>query len=161
MLTIDTLKFPTEYDIMVCAYAARLSHKSNKQSDIYSDIQLLHTLVKNGDDHAKCVRGLDVTYLMCAPRYFWQEYVTYSIGNQQLGSESTMHSSPKFATEEEFLNWKQFLPEGTMQQRMFKTSYQTLRRMYKARRHHRLPEWKNDFCKWVECLPWAKDLIIF
>ena len=31
-------------------------------------------------------------------------------------------------------------------------NYQTLRKMYFARQHHKLQEWK-DFCKWIETLP--------
>ena len=38
-------------------------------------------------------------------------------------------------------------------------SYQTLRRIYKQRLHHRLPEFQQ-FCKWIETLPLAKELIL-
>ena len=70
-----------------------------------------------------------------------------------------MHSAPKFETEQDFVEYKRNITEGTFQLRMFKTSYQTLRRMYYARRNHRLPEWK-EFCKWIEELPYAKELIL-
>lgn len=38
------------------------------------------------------------------------------------------------------------------------TNYQQLRTMYKQRKNHRLPEWQ-EFCKWIESLPYAKELI--
>jgi hypothetical protein len=93
-----------------------------------------------------------------APRYFWHEFVTYRLGCEQLGSESTMHDQPKLS-EEELVAWKAQLPEGTMQKRIFVINYQALRRMYKQRKNHRLPEWKF-FCNWIEGLPYAKELIV-
>ena len=38
------------------------------------------------------------------------------------------------------------------------TNYQQLRTIYRQRKTHRLPEWR-EFCKWVETLPYAKELI--
>lgn len=143
-----------------CADASRLSHK-NKTHNIsfVNQINLLARLVLHGDDEAKSLRGLQVYYSLTAPRYFWHEFVTYRIGNEQLGSESTMHSAPKFETEDAFLHWKENLTEGALQTRYFMTNYQTLRRMYFARRNHRLPHWR-EFCAWIETLPYAKELII-
>ena len=37
-------------------------------------------------------------------------------------------------------------------------NYQTLRKMYFARQHHKLQEWK-DFCEIIEELPYGKELI--
>lgn len=39
------------------------------------------------------------------------------------------------------------------------TNYQQLKTIYYQRRNHRLPEWK-EFCKWVETLPYFKELIL-
>jgi hypothetical protein len=38
------------------------------------------------------------------------------------------------------------------------TNYQQLRTIYKQRKNHRLPEWK-EFCGWIESLPYANELI--
>ena len=38
------------------------------------------------------------------------------------------------------------------------TNYQQLRTIYRQRKNHRLPEWR-EFCGWVETLPFAKELI--
>lgn len=58
------------------------------------------------------------------------------------------------------LRAKRMLPEGFLQMRTWDTTYAELRNMYFQRRHHRLKEeWINTFCKWVESLPYAKELI--
>ena len=39
------------------------------------------------------------------------------------------------------------------------TNYRCLRNIYMQRKDHRLPEWRA-FCKWVETLPYAEELLI-
>lgn len=39
------------------------------------------------------------------------------------------------------------------------TNYRCLKNIYKQRKNHRLPEWR-EFCRWVETLPYAKELIL-
>lgn len=57
---------------------------------------------------------------------------------------------------------KRMLPEGFLQMRTFDTNYAELRNMYFQRKHHRLKEeWIEAFCKWVESLPYAKELIMY
>ena len=57
---------------------------------------------------------------------------------------------------------KRMLPEGFEQMRTWDTNYAELRNMYFQRRHHRLQEeWVDTFCKWVETLPYAKELIMY
>lgn len=57
---------------------------------------------------------------------------------------------------------KRLLPEGFMQKRTWDTNYQELRTMYFQRQNHRLKEeWCNTFCKWVESLPYANELILY
>lgn len=56
------------------------------------DNKLMSTLVKRGDEHAKCIRGLIVYAEISAPLSFWSEADTYRIGTERLSSESTMHT---------------------------------------------------------------------
>ena len=57
---------------------------------------------------------------------------------------------------------KRMLPEGFLQMRTFDTNYAELRNMYFQRKNHRLKEeWIDIFCKWVESLPYAKELIMY
>lgn len=122
------------------------------------DLSLLSSLVKNGDEHAKVLRGVTVWCEINAPRYWWQEMVTYRIGAECLSSESTMHIEGKGLPEDKLIEMKERLTEGKMQKRIVMLSYQTLRRIYKQRKNHRLPQWKK-FCKWIETLPFADYLI--
>lgn len=39
------------------------------------------------------------------------------------------------------------------------TNYRSLKTIYSQRKNHRLPEWR-EFCKWIETLPYAKELIL-
>ena len=56
---------------------------------------------------------------------------------------------------------KRMLPEGFDQMRTWDTNYAEIRNMYFQRRHHRLKEeWIDTFCKWVEELPYAQELIL-
>lgn len=144
MFSVKLLRGPDGF--CEAAEAARLSHADKKRTR--SDKELLKVLSKRGDDHAKALRGVVYWLEINAPRYWWQEYVTYTIGNFQLGSESTMHSRLDL-TEEELVQSKSLLMEGTLQRRIFMVSYQTLQRMYRARKNHRLPEWR-EFCSFIE-----------
>lgn len=112
------------------------------------DKKLIKALIKNGDEHAKVLRGIVVYLEINAPRYWWVEFDTYRIGREQLASESTMHMQGKGMSEEQLLWMKSHLTEGTMQKRVQMLSYQTLRRIYLQRHNHRLPEWR-EFCNWI------------
>lgn len=56
------------------------------------DLKLLSTLVKRGEEHSKCVRGLIVYAEITAPVSWWSEADTYRIGTERLSSTSTMHT---------------------------------------------------------------------
>lgn len=64
------------------------------------------------------------------------------------------------------LIWKQLiqiLPSSYMQKRTVDLNYQTLKRIFFARRHHKLTEWSggNGFCGWIKTLPYAEELITY
>ena len=45
--------------------------------------------------------------------------------------------------------------------RTVSTNYAELRTIYHQRKNHRLKEeWQDTCCKWIETLPYAKELII-
>lgn len=57
--------------------------------------------------------------------------------------------------------WKELirlLPESWLQTRTVTMNYENLLNMYHHRKNHKLSEW-HKFCKWVESLPYAKELI--
>lgn len=52
----------------------------------------------------------------------------------------------------------QLLPSSYNQRRKVSLNYAVLRNMYHARKDHKLDCWR-DFCKWIETLPYARELI--
>ena len=57
---------------------------------------------------------------------------------------------------------KRILSDGYLQLRTVCTNYAELRNMYFQRKNHRLKEeWVDTFCKWVESLPYAEQLITY
>ena len=56
-------------------------------------------------------------------------------------------------------NMIQLLPTSYNQLRTVSMNYEVLIGIYKARRYHKLDEWKN-FCAEIEKLPYAKELIM-
>ena len=53
----------------------------------------------------------------------------------------------------------QLLPSSYNQKRTWDGNYAVLRAMYHARKNHKLDEWQ-EFCRWVEGLPYAEELIV-
>lgn len=65
-----------------------------------------------------------------------------------------------------YIIWKQLIQmllSSYMQKRTVDLNYQTLRRIFFARRHHKLTEWSggNGFCGWIKTLPYAEELITY
>ena len=55
--------------------------------------------------------------------------------------------------------WEQMihlLPTNYEQKRTVMLNYEALRNMYHARKAHKLDEWREGFCKWVEGLPYSE-----
>ena len=62
--------------------------------------------------------------------------------------------------------WKElirWLPESWLQTRTITMNYENVRNMYwqRVKHPHKLTEWRNGFGKWVESLPYSKELIMF
>lgn len=60
--------------------------------------------------------------------------------------------------------WKElvrWLPESWLQTRTVTMNYENIRNMYFQRKNHKLTEWSESFIKWVENLPYAKELIMY
>lgn len=122
------------------------------------DIELLQTLIKNGDEHAKVMRGVVVWARITAPVYMWAEIETYRAGHERLCSESTMHIDCKGLVGEELQKAKSEIPMGKELTKIDMFSYQALRNICRQRANHRLPEW-HEFIDWVHTLPLAEELI--
>lgn len=55
---------------------------------------------------------------------------------------------------------KQILPEGYLQLRTRDTNYEELRNVYRQRKNHRLYREWGVICRWIESLPYAKELLL-
>lgn len=60
---------------------------------------------------------------------------------------------------EDWYDMIQLLPTSYNQMRTCTMNYETLVNIYFARRNHKLEEW-HTFCRWIEGLPYAKEIII-
>ena len=134
-------------------FESRVEVKINEK-----DLQLMQTLVKRGDEHAKVVRGIIAYAEITAPVYWWCELEAYRAGHERLSSESTMHTVCRGLSGDELVNTKAEIPMGKMLKKVDFFSYQCLRKIVKQRHDHRLPEW-HAFIKWVKTLPFADELI--
>lgn len=184
-----------------CLESLRLPFKLNPRSELYfvhcatevyfdsntscaihpKDLILLQTLVKNGDEHAKSARLINVTASISAPLFWWSEENTYTAGVTRGCSESTIHTLKKESISNENFEYplyeseldqiqdsidhesieiiKNRLPCGYLQTRVINYNYQTLRRIWLQRRDHKLPQWKI-FIDWIKTLPLANELIL-
>lgn len=57
-----------------------------------------------------------------------------------------------------FMGIKDSLPEGFNQLRTIDTNYEELLNIYRQRKNHRQPEWK-EFCQWIRSLPYMGGFI--
>lgn len=122
------------------------------------DVALMSRLVKNGDEEAKAIRAINATLSIQAPRWWWVEMDTYDVGVIKLCGESTMHTDCKGMMGEELMEYKDNMSQGMLERRDRMFSYQTLRRIYKQRKDHRLDIWR-EFCDFIVTLPLSKELI--
>lgn len=53
----------------------------------------------------------------------------------------------------------QLLPTSYNQKRTIQLNYSVLKNIYFSRRNHKLDEWR-EFCKWIETLPYFKEICI-
>ena len=88
--------------------------------------------------------------------YTTEEYVNCLIEGLEILRERYNETKDKRYWKE-LVRW---LPNGWLQTRTVTMNYENLRSMYHQRENHKLCEWSEHFCKWVETLPYAKELII-
>ena len=86
----------------------------------------------------------------------YNEYVDKRIIEVMEELKSDYENNP---TAENYLRLLYNNPSGFELTARLTTNYRCLRNVYQQRKNHRLPEWR-EFCKWVETLPYAKELII-
>jgi len=132
----------------LCALASRLSQESGEKSTEETDKSLLERLASQGEEHGKSLRGHVLILAIEAPRYFWVELDTYTVGMIPMGSTSTMFNEAKKLRGDELVEFKSSILEGTLQLRIRGFSEPTLLRIAEQRKNRRLPEWQ-EFVRFV------------
>lgn len=95
----------------------------------------------------------------CKSALYW----TTTVGTLNAYRDGYLEAKEKGDTAQMKAFWRQMiqaLPNAYMQKRTIDLNYQTLRRIYFARKNHKLIEW-HEFCIWIHSLPYAKELITY
>lgn len=155
-----------------------------------NDLRRINNLIeatkKDNSAHSQFLTGIRVNFDMTFTNKGWVEAERYRF-LEFVSSQSTMHRLPKFNVEDSYVEYvdkrmidimkeliedynkspspEKYLkilysnPCGFKITSRMTTNYRCLRNIYRQRKNHRLPEWR-EFCKWVETLPFAKELLI-
>lgn len=83
------------------------------------------------------------------------EYVSHRIIAEAQRLVSAYNENP---TPENYLYVLYNIPTGFQLTAGMTTNYRQLKTIYKQRKNHRLPEWR-EFCEWIETLPQAELIV--
>ena len=78
---------------------------------------------------------------------------------EKVAEYNAMSDSDPDAKAQKYLEILYTNPAGFELTARMTTNYRCLKNIYKQRRDHRLPEWR-EFCKWIETLPYAEELLL-
>lgn len=154
--------------------------------DIQRVINLRKACDKDNQAHGQFLTGIRVAFDLTFSNKAWIEAERYRF-LEFVSSQSTMHRIAKFDLNEQYNEYvdkriidimnelkdkynkthatEDYLkllysnPCGFELTARLTTNYRCLANIYKQRKTHKLPEWR-EFCKWIEKLPYAKELII-
>ena len=140
-------------------------------------------LAPKGGSEAKWLRAVYYTWSIRAPRYWWTECDTYKVGTvAQSESTMRILSMGRSFTPKDFegeidgfvlaklnilldclrthpkdthflMELKGRLPESFLQRRVWSCSLAVMQNVYRQRRNHRLPQWKQICEAFVEATP--------
>lgn len=177
--------YDLDESILASAYPMRTNTepKELNENDISRAIKLANAA---GGGHNQFLSGILVAFDLACTNKMWVELERYRFITF-VSSQSTMHRIAKFdldksyneyvdprivvvmqnlketyelnPTPDNYLRLLYSNPAGFELTARLTTNYRCLRNVYQQRKNHRLPEWR-EFCKWIETLPYAKELII-
>lgn len=135
-----------------------------------------------GSGHDNFLNGIVVQFDLTCSNKMWVEMERYHFMDF-VSSQSTMHKAAKMEfhkcfngyvtprtlmecnrlkfeyqnnpTDENYLRLLYNLPSGMELTARMTTNYRQLKTIYRQRKNHRLPEWR-EFCRWLETLPHAE-----
>ena len=176
--------------IMAAGYPMRTSimdyNEPLSTKDFDRMVNLIKATEKDNQAHGQFLSGIRVNFDLTFSNKAWVEMERYRFVSF-ISSQSTMHRIVKFdidssynnfvdprmiqimrelitayednPTKENYLKILYSNPSGFKITARLATNYRCLRNIYKQRKNHRLPEWRV-FCKWIETLPYAAELLI-
>lgn len=153
----------------------------------YKDITLIKKLVKAGPDHRKMLRAVSIWMDIEGTLKWWKQFDTYKVGTVAL-SDSTMHTLMTRDLDESCFSrplppntlrrlkeyWKLYratkdpemferltdeLPSCFLQTRTVLMNYEVALSIYKARKSHKLREWKQFCFELGEKVLYLKELL--
>lgn len=179
--------YDLEESIVASGYPMRTEIEERPADD--KDMARCNKLTKACEDnnaHGQFMSGLLVAFDLTCSNKMWVEMERYKFMTF-VSSQSTMHRIAKFdleksyneyvnpgiirimqllkenyeanPTPENYLTLLYSNPAGFELTARLTTNYRCLRNIYKQRKSHRLPEWR-EFCTWIEGLPYAKEFLI-
>lgn len=139
-----------------------------KISTVANSESTMHTIAKREitlDDFSWETLDFDTIYDCYGDQITQTEWSKMTIGLLNHTRERYLKAIER-KDPQSYIIWKQLiqmLPSSYMQKRTVDLNYQTLRRIFFARRHHKLTEWSggNGFCGWIKTLPYAEELITY
>ena len=177
--------YDMDESILASSYPMRTDTKQREidESDISRAIKLANA---KGGGHNQFLSGILVSFDLTCTNKMWVELERYRFITF-VSSQSTMHRIAKFdlgksynhyvdaecikvmerlkaeyeanPTPDNYLRLVYSNPAGFELTARLTTNYRCLRNVYQQRKQHKLPEWR-DFCKLLETLPYAKELIV-
>ncbi len=176
--------------VIACRNAMRLEVPEYTDEEFEASLKRAIKLCEASNGPVKCHAnfrtGIRVSFDIKYPnyispemqRYHWFDIVTSSSKmhrimqmdfdkccNQWVTSETISQMKRLIArynedkSEENFMTVLSNCPQGVMLFMRISTNYEQLRTIYLQRKNHKLPEWRM-FCKWIESLPYANELIV-
>jgi len=189
MTVTNVCVYDLDASIIASGYPARtecVSKEVASNEDVERAVRLSRLGSSENQAHEQFLTGIRVAFDLTCTNKMWVEAERYRF-LEFVSSQSTMHCIQKFdirsrcidyvdsrvldiieekkqeyianPTTENFLGLIYNTPAGFQLTARLTTNYRCLKNIYKQRKNHRLPEWR-EFCKWIETLPLARELIV-
>ncbi len=188
-MKVENVKvYDLEESIIASGYPMRTESVQREITD--KDVKRAINLSKAGSNdnpaHEQFLTGIRVAFDLTCTNKMWVEAERYRFLGF-VSSQSSMHCIQKFNIKDQcneyvddriisivnelkreyndnpsleiFLRLIYNVPSGFQLTARMTTNYRCLKNIYNQRENHRLPEWR-EFCKWIETLPYAKELIL-
>lgn len=167
-----------------------IKQRSVEEKDLSRAIKLSIASVRDNGAHGQFLTGIRVAFDLTfsnkawveAERYRFLEFVSsqstmHRICKFDLNNQYNKYVDPRViaimqekvkeyneledgeAKTQKYLEILYTNPAGFELTARMTTNYRCLKNIYKQRKNHRLPEWR-EFCKWIETLPYAQELIL-